>query len=798
MNPLKRFFQFVGNPSHSRTLGILAILVMVAAVPLTVYIAQQRQEVRQRAQTAVETRFCQDLEVNSTIPVKGGHDPAIHKWKSDCSKSCTSNSDCPTNEFDSANVAPAESNWCYGFADGSKCLLLVRKVCQTGTEPACEPTLSVTTLSANPTSPAKSTATTITANGQGNPIKIYISSVSPQGANPPLASGGVYSSGMTFDSTKYYFIGSTNPVAQPPTTTIQITSPSTAGTYYLFANAYDKEPPTKTCSWDNVRYDLNPKTNKGACTNEGVVPFAVGGGTTGGEKIWVGGKVTNSKDSTKGIKDVEIQVYNNDAPAGVEKIQKTKTDANGAWHVENHVGWGDTYAVWITGNLANPKTAPPGFNPPAKTTTIEWAWDNCLLSIPENPESGGNERLNSPSYECQRAEQTNRKDCSGPDGSGNINTTLRCNFAYDPAPFPDAKIQFDNTDIQTRSKNISAGQTIAFKATLHANQGTLSLGEIWVAKKEGTDTSFCPGEVKDKWCAIKAEVITDGSTTKAITGSWVSKTTTPPGEYWGVVNAKDTLGGKCSGNPLDPLPADWTKCDPNNLDKLTVVVGAAAPTSTATATPTGGGGGGGGPTATATSVPPATATATVPPQATSTPSPTPTFTPGGTQLAFELVLQGVGPNGGNQNPKKPGRELKVQVFDVNNKEVANKSGQITFDSQSQTFKGTVDLGVIQSESSKFVIKVKTKRYLRKLIDGVTTLTLGALNKMPVTTMIVGDINNDNKLNIEDYNILVGCYSDKANTSSCTDKENADLDDNGVIDGIDYNLFVRSLSVQEGD
>ncbi|MDP3955370.1 MAG: hypothetical protein Q8Q15_03350, partial [bacterium] len=125
--------------------------------------------------------------------------------------------------------------------------------------------------------------------------------------------------------------------------------------------------------------------------------------------------------------------------------------------------------------------------------------------------------------------------------------------------------------------------------------------------------------------------------------------------------------------------------------------------------------------------------------------------------------------------------------------------EINFDPQRQPFKGPVDLGVLQqSNSNKFVIKVKTKRYLRKLIDGVTTLNLGTLNKMPLITMIVGDINDDNKLNIEDYNILVGCFADKANTNSCIDKENSDLDDNDVIDGIDFNLFLRSLSVQEGD
>ncbi|MDP3955372.1 MAG: hypothetical protein Q8Q15_03360 [bacterium] len=242
---------------------------------------------------------------------------------------------------------------------------------------------------------------------------------------------------------------------------------------------------------------------------------------------------------------------------------------------------------------------------------------------------------------------------------------------------------------------------------------------------------------------------------------------------------------------------------------------------------------------------PPSSTPSVSPSLTPTLTPTPTpISGGGTQLAFELVLPGVGPNGGNQNLKKPKRELRIQVFDVNNKEVANKSSEITFDPQSQTFKGTVDLGTAvlgeQDQSTNqwggwpwptsrhsptptstpvitttttptptinppspggkgnYVVKVKTKRYLRKIISGVTILNIGTLNQMPVTTMIVGDINDDNKLTIEDYNILVGCFASKADTGSCTDKENADLDDNDAIDGIDLNLFLRSLSTQEGD
>lgn len=53
-NPEKKGFfavvkEFVSTASHSRTLGLLFLLLIIAAVPLTVFVAQQRQETRQRA-----------------------------------------------------------------------------------------------------------------------------------------------------------------------------------------------------------------------------------------------------------------------------------------------------------------------------------------------------------------------------------------------------------------------------------------------------------------------------------------------------------------------------------------------------------------------------------------------------------------------------------------------------------------------------------------------------------------------------------------------------------------------------
>lgn len=202
---------------------------------------------------------------------------------------------------------------------------------------------------------------------------------------------------------------------------------------------------------------------------------------------------------------------------------------------------------------------------------------------------------------------------------------------------------------------------------------------------------------------------------------------------------------------------------------------------------------------TPTSNPPS-ATSTPIPAGSGTPIPTasPTPAPGSTTLSFNLILPGVGGLAGNPNPLTPTKQLKIQVFNSTNQQVGgDKTGNIIFDSQSGMFKGTVNLGVISSGT--YTIKVKTDRYLRKLISGVQNLVEG-LNQMPQTTMVVGDINGDNKLNIADYNIIVTCFGNKANSSSCgaVNKQAADLNDDGKISDPDYKLFIDSLSVQEGD
>lgn len=202
------------------------------------------------------------------------------------------------------------------------------------------------------------------------------------------------------------------------------------------------------------------------------------------------------------------------------------------------------------------------------------------------------------------------------------------------------------------------------------------------------------------------------------------------------------------------------------------------------------------------------------------PSPLPTVT--GTALGFTLLLDGVGAAGDNANPTAnslsnktplhPQRTLNVQMFDTNNNLVASTSAPIQYTNSSGEFLGDVGLpGTVSS--GDYYVKIQTDRYLRRLIPGIVQVVSNKVTQIPAVNLVAGDTNNDNVLNILDYNALLDCgYGDinplpisdpnsTFNTSACQVHQPAqdlDVNDDGIVNSTDYNLFLRELSVQNGD
>lgn len=249
-----------------------------------------------------------------------------------------------------------------------------------------------------------------------------------------------------------------------------------------------------------------------------------------------------------------------------------------------------------------------------------------------------------------------------------------------------------------------------------------------------------------------------------------------------------------------------------------VEVDPAAPTPTTPAGTT--------PTVAPTVVTPTTVGASPTPTKTPTPTPsqaaptatpvptlavTPTMPKTPTQFSVSLLAPGIGKNG-NETPNNITRTITFQLFDSASKQIGSDVvGRVSYDSESGLFKGTINMGTIVQTAS-YIPWVKMNQFLKTTKAAETTgganimpisqfpwsatripITAGITNILPQITLVSGDINNDNKIDILDYNILVSCFTSKAVSDGCAGKQiDSDLNDNGIVDGADYNLFLRGV------
>ena len=179
----------------------------------------------------------------------------------------------------------------------------------------------------------------------------------------------------------------------------------------------------------------------------------------------------------------------------------------------------------------------------------------------------------------------------------------------------------------------------------------------------------------------------------------------------------------------------------------------------------------------------------------------------GTRLSLTLLLHGIGSAGDNatslntlstKNPLHPTRNAEVFIYDIDNKLVSTTSGTVNYASASGDFRGTVVTKTTLA-AGNYNIRVRSDQHLIRLIPGIQAIVNTGTNQLRPTALVAGDVNDDNKLNILDYNLLIGC-STTVPDPLCTGvlKIQTDLDDNGVIDIKDYNLFLRELSTQLGE
>ena len=210
-----------------------------------------------------------------------------------------------------------------------------------------------------------------------------------------------------------------------------------------------------------------------------------------------------------------------------------------------------------------------------------------------------------------------------------------------------------------------------------------------------------------------------------------------------------------------------------------------------------------------TALPTLTPTRTPTPTVTPTPLPTATPIPSAIKLNFKLYLHGIGNSGDNANPlayslsnKNPihtQRSIAIQIVDSQQVTVATESGTVTYDQTNGNFTGTVAVNTI-IPTGDYIIKITSPGFLRKYIPGILTLSPGESYDLTTVTLVNGDADYNNALNILDYNMLRDCYNDFSPAIACdpAKKLKTDFTDNDKVNQYDYNLLLREISVQNGD
>jgi len=177
-------------------------------------------------------------------------------------------------------------------------------------------------------------------------------------------------------------------------------------------------------------------------------------------------------------------------------------------------------------------------------------------------------------------------------------------------------------------------------------------------------------------------------------------------------------------------------------------------------------------------------------------------------LNLSVFLHGIGKSGdnrnpssdfSNKNPQRPERRSFIEVYNDQNQLTATTEAMIIYASSSGSFVGSANIGV--ATTGNYTVKIKTEQHLKNQFAGIQKISAGRTIDLPSISLVTGDTNNDNRLDILDYNILYGCYtSDLMPTPrSCAgdNSTKADLDDEGKVNLFDLNLFIRELSVQSG-
>lgn len=178
-----------------------------------------------------------------------------------------------------------------------------------------------------------------------------------------------------------------------------------------------------------------------------------------------------------------------------------------------------------------------------------------------------------------------------------------------------------------------------------------------------------------------------------------------------------------------------------------------------------------------------------------TPAPTVITQQGMTYLNLQIEATGIG-NMGNKNPKKRHLELSIKIVKAGGNSEEDLKIKIPYSGTDGKFTDNIKLKNDFPDGT-YNIFISSKGYLSQRVDmdiiSKTVNNVGALKFSP------GDINDDGKRNILDWDLIRYCssYEKIQNRNLCEDgsdkMQNSDLNSSGEIDIDDINLWLKEYT-----
>lgn len=175
-----------------------------------------------------------------------------------------------------------------------------------------------------------------------------------------------------------------------------------------------------------------------------------------------------------------------------------------------------------------------------------------------------------------------------------------------------------------------------------------------------------------------------------------------------------------------------------------------------------------------------------------------------TKISLNLCLHGIGNCGdnvasqsaGNANPVHMSRQLTLSIYDKDFKLIKELTGEINYSPAITKFTGLIDAENLPS--GIYNIKISTPGYLPSFIPAAQNIKTAQSNTLPDLSLVSGDVDRNNILNLQDYTLLMKCFDKPGEKNPCTAEQQqaSDLNDDGTVNGVDYNLLMRETTNQK--